>query len=97
MTDPGFPAWLDDESRVSFPWSMIDKITPRPSKEVQQSLEADGIEGMETTVRTGSGSTHVAWGGEEKQKVKNGTYAYGNSACKVRASTGSGSIRISGN
>lgn len=60
-------------------------------------LELEGIEGMETTVRTGSGSTHVAWGGEEKQKVKNGTYAYGNSACKVRASTGSGSIRISGN
>ena len=60
-------------------------------------LDLGGVEGMETTVRSGSGSVHVAWGGEEKQKVKNGTYAYGNSACKVRANTGSGSIRISGN
>ena len=60
-------------------------------------LELEGVEGMETTVRSGSGSVHMSWGGEEKQKVKNGTYAYGNSACKVRASTGSGSIKISGN
>ena len=60
-------------------------------------LELEGTEGMETTVRSGSGSIQVAWRGEEKQKVKNGTYAYGNSACKVRANTGSGSIKISGN
>lgn len=60
-------------------------------------LELEGVEGMETTVRSGSGSIHVDWRGEEKQKVKNGTYAYGNSACKVRANTGSGSIKISGN
>lgn len=60
-------------------------------------LELEGVKGMETTVRSGSGSVHVGWGGEEKQKVKNGTYAYGNSECKVRANTGSGSIKISGN
>ena len=41
-------------------------------------------------------SAHIAWGQEEAVKVKNGTYSYGNGACKVKANTGSGSIRISG-
>ncbi len=59
-------------------------------------LELEGAEGMEATVRSGSGSVHIGWGEEERQKVKNGTYAYGNSACKVKANTGSGSIKISG-
>jgi fructuronate reductase len=31
-------------SRVSFPWSMIDKITPRPSEKVAALLSADGFE-----------------------------------------------------
>ncbi|MBR6953564.1 MAG: (d)CMP kinase [Clostridia bacterium] len=41
-----FLAWLQDEEKVSFPWSMIDKITPRPAKSVEESLTAAGIEGM---------------------------------------------------
>ena len=41
-----FVAWLEDEEKVSFPWSMIDKITPRPAKSVEEALTADGIEGM---------------------------------------------------
>ena len=60
-------------------------------------LELEGANGMEAAVRSGSGSIHIDWAGQESQKVRNGTYAYGNSACKVRATTGSGSIRISGN
>ena len=28
FADAGFLAWIGDESKVSFPWSMIDKITP---------------------------------------------------------------------
>lgn len=59
-------------------------------------LELEGAQGLEATVRTGSGSTYIAWGEEEPQKVKNGTYAYGNSACKVKANAGSGSIKIYG-
>ncbi len=44
---PGeFAAWLSDESAVSFPWSMIDKITPRPAPAVQRMLEEAGIEDM---------------------------------------------------
>lgn len=65
LVDPAFPAWLDDESKVSFPWSMIDKITPRPSKEVQARLEADGIEGMETIV-TGKGGYTAAFVNAER-------------------------------
>lgn len=60
-------------------------------------LELEGAKGMEAAVRSGSGSIHIDWDGQESQKVKNGTYAYGNSACKVKANTGSGSIKISGN
>ncbi len=41
-----FAAYLRDPRKVSFPWSMIDKITPRPAKAVEDSLAADGIAGM---------------------------------------------------
>ena len=43
-------AYLNDDSKVAFPWSMIDKITPRPHPMVQESLEKDGIEGMAPVV-----------------------------------------------
>ena len=46
FVDDGFLAYLNDESKVSFPWSMIDKITPRPHPRVEESLKADGFEGM---------------------------------------------------
>ena len=41
-----FTEWLRDETQVSFPWSMIDKITPRPAPAVQKMLEEAGIEDM---------------------------------------------------
>ncbi len=41
-----FIAWLENENNVSFPWSMIDKITPRPSTVITEMLEKDGIENM---------------------------------------------------
>ena len=53
-----FIAYLSDESRVSFPWSMIDKITPRPAKVVEESLLHDGIEDMSPIV-TGR-NTYIA-------------------------------------
>ncbi len=34
-----FIDYLSDESKITFPWSMIDKITPRPHKIVEESLE----------------------------------------------------------
>ncbi len=41
-----FAAWVADETTVSFPWSMIDKITPRPAKVVEEALAAAGIQDM---------------------------------------------------
>ncbi len=41
-----FVDYLNDESKVAFPWSMIDKITPRPADSVQAELEKLGIEDM---------------------------------------------------
>ena len=42
----GFISWITDETKVSFPWSMIDKITPRPAPSVEKALTDAGIEGM---------------------------------------------------
>lgn len=44
LVPKGFLDYLQDESRIAYPWSMIDKITPRPHKTVQKLLEADGFE-----------------------------------------------------
>ena len=41
-----FIDYISDETKVAFPWSMIDKITPRPAKVVEESLASDGIEDM---------------------------------------------------
>ena len=45
--DKGFAAYLQDKAKVGFPWSMIDKITPRPDDSVKAMLIADGFEGAE--------------------------------------------------
>ena len=42
----GFTDYLRDKNAVSFPWSMIDKITPRPDDSVREMLEKDGLEDM---------------------------------------------------
>lgn len=50
-----FMDYVGDEAKVAFPWSMIDKITPRPAKSVEESLLADGIEEMSPII-TGRGT-----------------------------------------
>ncbi|MBO4578954.1 MAG: mannitol dehydrogenase family protein [Clostridiales bacterium] len=40
-----FISWMEDN--ITFPLSMIDKITPRPDKEVQAKIEALGISSMD--------------------------------------------------
>ena len=54
----GFLAWLKDESKVSFPWSMIDKITPRPADSVEKELEKSGVEDMAPVIT--SKRTYIA-------------------------------------
>ena len=46
FVEAGFLNYLSDESKISFPWSMIDKITPRPSEEVKAKLDEIGLEDM---------------------------------------------------
>lgn len=53
-----FLAWLDDETRISFPISVIDKITPRPSRAVSGRLEALGFDDM--SLKTDAGHTPLA-------------------------------------
>lgn len=43
----GFIAYLTDSSKVSFPWTMIDKITPRPDPEIVALLKDRGIVDMD--------------------------------------------------
>ena len=45
-----FLAYVKDETKITFPWSMIDKITPRPHKIVEEQLVKDNIEDMEPIV-----------------------------------------------
>lgn len=47
---PGLFDYLADENKVSFPWSMIDKITPRPNESVCQTLTQGGIEDLSPIV-----------------------------------------------
>lgn len=50
LVPEGFLAYLEDGTKVSFPWSMIDKITPRPDAQVQKMLEEDGFEDNYTII-----------------------------------------------
>ena len=50
FVEEGFCTYVQDETRISFPWTMIDKITPRPSEDVCRMLEKDGVSDMKPVV-----------------------------------------------
>ncbi len=50
VVDAGFKAYVNDKNKVTFPWSMIDKITPRPDASVEEILKADGVEELDPVV-----------------------------------------------
>lgn len=50
FVDDEFCRWLSESGKISFPWTMIDKITPRPAQTVADELTALGIEGMQPSV-----------------------------------------------
>ena len=56
--DAGFAAYVNNREKVTFPWTMIDKITPRPDASVEAILKADGLEGLEPVIT--SKNTYVA-------------------------------------
>ena len=64
VAEPGFAAYIKDEHKVSFPWSMIDKITPRSSDKVQTYLAQCGFADTDL-IRTAKG-TYAAFVNAEK-------------------------------
>ena len=58
LVEPGFQSYIEDRGKVSFPWTMIDKITPRPDASVEEILKKDGVEELEPVIT--SKNTYVA-------------------------------------
>ncbi|AEH50249.1 mannitol dehydrogenase family protein [Pseudothermotoga thermarum] len=56
LVEKEFLDYLSNE--IAFPWSMIDKIVPGPSKIVEEHLKSLGIEGMEPILT--EKNTHIA-------------------------------------
>ena len=58
FVDAGFADYVSNEKIVTFPWTMIDKITPRPSEQIANDLENLGVEDMQPVI-TGK-KTYIA-------------------------------------
>ena len=56
--DAGFLAYVSDPGKVAFPWTMIDKITPRPDASVEAMLREDGLQGLDPVIT--SKHTYIA-------------------------------------
>lgn len=56
--EEGFLDYINDKNSVSFPWSMIDKITPRPDDGVKDMLIKSGFSDVEPIVT--NKNTYVA-------------------------------------
>ncbi|MDR1306012.1 MAG: mannitol dehydrogenase family protein, partial [Treponema sp.] len=58
LADQGFLDYIRNPALVSFPWSMIDKITPRPDEGVRKMLEAAGF--TDTAGQVTAKNTYIA-------------------------------------
>lgn len=58
FVEEGFAAYVSDERTIAFPWTMIDKITPRPSEQIAKDLAGLGVEDMEPVIT--SKKTYIA-------------------------------------
>ena len=58
LVEAGFLSYVNDQTKVTFPWSMIDKITPRPDAKVEAMLAEDHIGGLDAVVT--SKNTYIA-------------------------------------
>lgn len=67
LVPQAFADWVRDEEKVSFPWTMIDKITPRPAPAVEQALREAGFEGLDVTVTAKGGYTAAFVNAEKPQ------------------------------
>lgn len=50
LAEKEFYDYVNAEKEVTFPWSMIDRITPRPADEVEKTLEESGFEDMQPVI-----------------------------------------------
>ena len=55
LVDPGFAAYVSDREKVGFPWTMIDKITPRPDAKVIEMVKKDGFNDTDA-IKTAKGT-----------------------------------------
>ncbi|MCF0242476.1 MAG: mannitol dehydrogenase family protein [Treponema sp.] len=46
----GFYDYVTNPNKVSFPWTMIDKITPRPDAKIEKILNDDGVENLSPVI-----------------------------------------------
>ena len=58
LVEAGFLGYVNDQTKVTFPWSMIDKLTPRPDAKVEAMLAEDHIGGLDAVVT--SKNTYIA-------------------------------------
>lgn len=58
LADKDFESYIKTSGKVSFPWTMIDKITPRPDASIEALLKKDGVEELDPVI-TGK-HTYVA-------------------------------------
>ena len=58
LVEAGFLGYVNDQTKVTFPWSMIDKITPSPDAKVEAMLAEDHIGGLDAVVT--SKNTYIA-------------------------------------
>jgi fructuronate reductase len=67
LADKGFLAYIENPSSVSFPWSMIDKITPRPDDTVRAQLQKAGYQSTDIIVTAKKTYTASFVNAEEKE------------------------------
>ena len=58
LVEEGFLTYINDHNLIAFPWSMIDKITPRPDDSVKEMLKKSGFNDVDSIVT--SKNTYVA-------------------------------------
>ena len=63
--DAAFVDFVSDERRVSFPWSMIGRITPSSSPEVADKLASEGFADVEL-IKTHGGTTFAGLANTEE-------------------------------
>jgi Mannitol-1-phosphate/altronate dehydrogenases len=65
LVEPDFPAYM--ENSIAYPWTMIDKITPRPSGTVADHLTLTGLKDTEIIVTSRNTFTASFVNAEEPQ------------------------------